>query len=186
MKPTGQQIIEALPHVRYEIESLLLTPKHDPSYSALVESVEFRKMAHARVLYSFFTRPQSKRRENDPNDDDVLSEDYAFPAEPLYGLDPRVLLDRFKKDLFHLTYARLRRIPQTKRWPREELLPPVEKQSRKSIEHILQSATILVDDTERGSWQQLKDDDACERPLQQHTSNVAPPHTTTINLAPGS
>jgi hypothetical protein len=181
MKPTTQQIVGALPHLRYEIESLLLTPTHDPSIEELVESVHFRRMAAARLLYTFFTRPTSKR-----DDDDVLCEDFGFLAEPLYGSDPKPLLERFNKDLFHLTYTRLGRTRETKRWPLEKLLPPVEVQCRKFIDYILQTKTISINEGERRCWLKLKRDAACKFPLQQHTSNVAPVHTEAIKISRGA
>jgi len=168
MKPTSQQVIEALPHVRYEVESLLLTPAHDSSNEALVESVYFRKMAHGRVLYTFFSTPPSKR-----DSDDVVSDDYGFKAEELYGVDRAELLKRFNKDLFHLTYTRLERTHDTKCWPMDSLLPPIARQSRRFIDHVLQNNAIAVSEPERELWRALKLADVKGLRLQQNTSNVA-------------
>lgn len=178
------QIIAALPHVRYEIESLLLTPRHDPSDKTLVEAVELRRMVHARVLYSFFSRSLADRDESDPIDDDVLSEDYGFKAELPYSLEPRPLLDRFNKDIFHLTYTRLERTTESKPWPREELLTPIQRQAGRFIDHILQYRPDGVSDAEFRLWQKLKEDDTCVRPLQQNTSNVATVHAATLDVVP--
>ena len=92
MNPTQEQIVQALPHVRYEVASLLQTPAYDLSNKTLAESVYFRKMAHCRALYTFFTRPVVKRQKLDPNDDDVVSEDHGFQAEALYGAEPKPCL----------------------------------------------------------------------------------------------
>lgn len=182
MKPTTQQLIGALPQVRYEIESFLLTPSHDPANDALVESVYFRKMAHCRALYTFFATPASKR-----HSDDVLSEDFGFPAEEeLYGSDRTELLDRFNKDLFHLTYTRLQRTPVTKRWPMDSLFPPIARQSRKFIDHILKIATITVGESERALWQELQAADSGGLQLQQNTSNVAASQIRSIELNRGT
>lgn len=163
MEPTPPQIIDALPHVYYEIQALLLTPKHTPD---LVETVYFRKMAHGRVLFMFFSTERCKRFA-----DDILSMDFGFPAEPLYGDDPKALLDLFNKRLFHLTYSR---IQEKDEWLMDKLLPPVMRQSRRFIDHILQLSTIPIDDNERQRWRDLKSADARRLPLQQNTSNIAP------------
>ena|SRR5436190_7525511 len=52
--PTRAEIITALKHIRYEIEALLQTPKHDPDDESIVETVYFRKMTHARALHIFY------------------------------------------------------------------------------------------------------------------------------------
>lgn len=162
MEPTPTQIIEALPHVHYEIEALLLTPKHTPD---LAETVYFWKMAHGRVLFTFFSTEKCKRFA-----DDVLSLDFGFPAEPLYGNDPKPLLDLFNKRLFHLTYSR---IQEKDEWLMDKLLSPVMRQSRKFIDYMLQLTTITIDDNERHRWRDLKNADARGLPLQQNTSNIA-------------
>jgi hypothetical protein len=177
MKPELAQIITALPHVRYEIESLLLTPQHDKSNSALVESVCMRKMVHCRVLYSFFTISKDAR---DKRDDDVVCEDYEFPREDLYGANPRALLDEFNKRIFHLTYSRDRRP-----WDMKTLLPPVENQSRKFVSHIIRgnSLPIQIDEAEERCWRRLQQDISLGVSLQQNTSNVAIQQPFTLNLS---
>ena len=181
MNPTLPQVIGILPHVRYEIESLLQTPNHDEMNTALVESVQFRRMAHARVLFDFFTKSRSApKKERLLSDDDVVSEDFGFPAEPLYGPEPKPLLDRFNKDLFHLTYSRLTRTAEVKPWPREKLLPPVEAQARKFIEHILQASNLSIPEDELGKWRELKEADRRKLPLRQNTSNIAIPRVMGI------
>jgi len=147
MKPTPEQIKGALPHVDYEIEGLLLTPKYDESDKALEESVYFRKMAHCPVLHDFFTTSGLDRR-----DDDILCEDFGFPAQALYGNDAKSLLARFNKDLFHLTYARLERTPATKPWPMGLLFPPVCKRSHMFIAHVLKSPSLRIADAEMKCW----------------------------------
>src|SRR6266480_5729266 len=95
MHPTPEQIRQALPHIRYEIESFLQTPAHDSHNEALQESVYFRKMAHCRALYHFFRKPLSERQDRRKKvDDDVLSEDYGFQAKDVYGEDSATLLNR--------------------------------------------------------------------------------------------
>jgi hypothetical protein len=168
MTPSHDQAIAMLPHVRYEIESLLLTPAYDPSNEALEESVLFRRMAHARVLHTFFTAPTSKRFK-----DDVLSADYGFRTDPIYGHDEKELLNRFNKDLFHLSLERLSRTVETKPWPMRRLLLPVIECSRQLIQHILGGAVAGVSEAELDKWRQLVEGDRMGAPLEQQTSNIA-------------
>ncbi len=177
MDPTPDQVARVLKHVHYEIESLLLTPQYEQWNKALEESVYFRKMAHCRVLYGFFTVAASQRK-----NDDVVSEDFGFAAEPLYVGDPKPLLARFNKDLFHLSYARLERTAITKPWPMETLFTPVCKRSKEFIEHVLTQRHLVMSDTERCLWAALKDSTTRQLPLQQNTSNVAERQTTTLNF----
>jgi hypothetical protein len=157
--------------VQYEIESLLLTPDYDQSNKALQESVYFRKMAHCRALYAFFTKAASARQ--GPKDDDIVSEDFGFSARPLYGNDSAHLLARFNKDLFHLTYSRLERTPTTKPWPMDRLFPPVSERSQEFVAHILASRGPTLRDAERALWARLSAGQSLQAPLQQNTSNVA-------------
>jgi len=178
MRPTPDQIGRALPHVRYEIESLLLTPVYNQSDAALQESVYFRRMAHCRVLYAFFTKPASSRTR--AGDDDVLCEDFGFPAQTLYGEDAGFLLARFNKDLFHLTYARLERTAATKPWPMGSLFPPVCKRSKMFIEHVLKSSSLKIPDAELKYWKDIINAATKRSPLQQNTSNVATHETALL------
>jgi hypothetical protein len=174
MKPTPDQIAQALEHVRYEIESFLQTPDYCRSNKALEESVYFRKMAHCRVLYDFFT---TKAEDRNQSNDDIVSEDFGFPipTKALYGDKPRELLNRFNKHLFHLTYDRLNRTPDTKAWRMDLLFPPVAQRSREFIDHILRNYALGVS-AELTLWAELKAAVAAQPPppLQQNTSNVAP------------
>jgi hypothetical protein len=174
MQPTSKQIQQALRHIRYEIESFLQTPEYDPSNKALEESVYFRKMAHCRVLYHFFRKPSSERRDRGKLvDDDVLAEDYGFPAKDVYGEDSVALLSRLNEDLLHLTYARLTRTPDTKPWPMDRLFPPIEQRTREFIDHILSLDSHRIDEAEKARWRALRKDVLLKIPLQQSTSNIA-------------
>ena len=51
--PTRAQKIAVLKDIRYEIESLLATPRYDSADEVIRETVYFRKMAHARALHTF-------------------------------------------------------------------------------------------------------------------------------------
>ena len=176
MQPTSEQIRQALSHVRYEIESLLQTPEYDASNKALEESVYFRKMAHCRALYHSFRKRASERQDKgNLVDDDVIAEDYSFPAKDVYGKYSSALLSRFNKDLLHLTYTRLQRTRETKPWPMDRLFPPVAQRAQEFIDHILSLEPTKIDEAERKKWFALKKDVRVKIPLQQNTSNVAEP-----------
>jgi hypothetical protein len=146
VNPTPEQINHALPHVRYEIEAFLLTPKYDRSDEALEESVCFRKMVHCRALYDFFSQSGDIRQYRN-YEDNVVSEDFSFARKKeLYGPDPRPHLDRFNKDLLHITYSRLERTADDKAWPTQRLFPPVSEAAREFIDHILTNTTLAIDD----------------------------------------
>jgi hypothetical protein len=183
MQPTPEQIARALPHVRYEIESFLQTPDYDKRNKALEESVYFRKMAHCRVLYYFFKKRAKERIDRgDRIDDDVVSEDFEFPACDVYGSDRRKLLNRFNKDLLHLTYDRLNRTSNTKPWPMDELFPPVAERAKLFIDHILGRWTGDMAVEERRLWTKLKSNVQGDVPLCQNTSNVVVHSSFTIEV----
>jgi hypothetical protein len=83
---------------------------HDPADYFQWETINFSRLAHARLLYAFMETPKAKRYM-----DDVLAEDFDYPARaiPL----PKADRLRWNKDLLHLSYSRLRRTPATKPWP---------------------------------------------------------------------
>ena len=157
MTPTPEEIAKALPHVRYEIESLLQTPDYDRTNKALEESVYFRKMAHCRALYHFFRKEAGQRVDRrDRIDDDIVSEDFGFPARDVYGSNAGELLKRFNKDLLHLTYERLKHTPNSKPWQMDVLFPPVAQRAREFIDHILMRFSGNFSDQERKLWADLK------------------------------
>jgi hypothetical protein len=180
MNPSEQQIRGLLPHIRYEIEAFLLEPDFDRDNESLRESVLFRRMAHARSLYSFFTVSSEKRR-----DDDGLAEDYGFPAAAIYedGVAPE-LLRRFNKDLFHITYTRLQRTAANKRWPIEELLNPIAARALQFVDHIVREAARLgIDGNEINCWRDLPSKIHSDVPLTQQTSNTT---STSCKLDPST
>ena len=113
--PKPDEIIRVFRNsMAYEIMFTFGVPTHDPTDYFQWEMINFTRLAHARVLYYFFeTSIRARQRKMDG--DDVVSEDFDFPAQsiPLPAADrPRV-----NKDLMHLTYARLRHSPESKPWP---------------------------------------------------------------------
>ena len=177
MNPTHKQVLQALPHVRYEIESFLLTPDYDHSNEALSESVYFRRMVHCRALYDFFSQSKSIRQKKSC-DDNIVSDDFDFPPKKLYGPKPRPLLDRFNKDLLHITYDRLNRTAKDKAWPMEILFPPVSDCAKDFIKLILKHPTLTIDASELEEWKKLNCAVVANSPLQQSTSNIGSVGTT--------
>jgi hypothetical protein len=171
-EPTLEEKVGALQHVRYEVESLLLTPDGARSNKTLEEAVELARMVHSRALYTFFsTAPEDRKK------DDMISKDFSFEPKRLYGdkVQTQATVDRFNKHLFHLTYNRVHLSAAEKRWPREEWLPPVVAQSKRFIDHILETPPFLIPDEERKCWQKLKNADTRGLALEQNTGNIAPP-----------
>jgi len=109
---TPEQIKNAFQNsMWYEIVYTFGVPEHNPFDYCVWEMINFSRMGHARVLYTFLETPKERRFK-----DDVLAVDFGYPAETikLSGEDR----ERLNKDLFHFSYGRLRHNPTTnKRWP---------------------------------------------------------------------
>ena len=119
--PSPAQITEVFRNsLIYEIMYTFGVPQsYDPTDYFQWETVNFARMAHARLLYDFFETTAVKREQNNQmhrdGNDDVIAEDFGFPALSIpVPPDDR---KRVNKDLMHLTYARLRHTPATKPWP---------------------------------------------------------------------
>jgi hypothetical protein len=119
-KPTEEQKRLALHDaVFYEILFAFGVSAHDETDYCSWEHVNFSRMGHARALYAFFETSitdRDERRQRQKDYDDVVSEDFGFAASQIQKPDNR---KRLNKDLYHLTYARLRHLkaPQNKSWP---------------------------------------------------------------------
>jgi hypothetical protein len=138
-------------------------------------------MAHCRALYHFFKKkPEERIDQGKRIDDDIVSEDFDFPALNVYGKNSDELVARFNKDMLHLTYTRLERTPKTKPWPIDRLTPPVETRAKEFIDHILNRYKAPIPDGERTLWEKLKADVEKGAPLEQNTSNVAALYSWTI------
>ncbi len=97
--------------VFYEIIFALGVSDHDASDYCVWEHLNFSRMGHARALIYFFECPEGRRRWAD----DLLCEDFDFPARSI-GLSQKDK-DRLNKDLFHLSFSRLRHDAASKPWP---------------------------------------------------------------------
>lgn len=111
LNPTPAQIRAIFRNsMSYEILFTFGVPRHDPYDYCHWETVNFTRMAHARILYDFLEGTKENR-----NKDDVVAEDFGFCARSIaLPADDR---DRLNKDLFHLSFSRLRHTPESKRWP---------------------------------------------------------------------
>lgn len=87
----------------YEILYAFGVPKHDPTDYTMWEMINWCRMGHARVLYDFLGR---ERTTTGVHPDDVLAVDYGYNFQPLFH--PETNRARLNKDLFHLSYRRLR------------------------------------------------------------------------------
>jgi hypothetical protein len=123
--------------VLYEIEQLLKAsgiqtnnPWHN---NALLEST----LVHVRVLLDFFENSSRSIRRKGNNQlelDDVLAQDYGFPAHRIsISSDDR---ERLNKDLAHLTYSRILRGPQDKQWQYKEVVGPVLERCEEFLAHL--------------------------------------------------
>jgi len=139
--------------VYYEIITALGIPKCDTSDESAWEDVNFSRLGHCRVLIDFFsgTRDKSKKEDRWIWSDDVLSEDYGFNSKR-FDFPPDVE-ERLNKDLFHLTYARLRHKGSEQEWP-DEYLREIHKRCSSFVERLLEDSTwkALL---EREKWGKL-------------------------------
>jgi hypothetical protein len=133
MQPTDQDRIAVLPHVLYELSRVFI---HQGN---LMENEAWLlKLIHGRTMIDFFERPVSAR-----TNDDVLAEDYGFPARPL-DMDPE-LRERINKDLAHLTYSRLRHTAETAPW-KLWLLNPLRARAIEFLEHLVGQTRLHLPD----------------------------------------
>ena len=101
--------------VFYEILFAFGVSPYDETDYCAWEHLNFSRMGNARALYDFFETSEKKRDKREH--DDVVSEDFGFPARRIQR--PAEDRKRLNKDLFHLSYERLRhlKVPQNKPWP---------------------------------------------------------------------
>lgn len=144
--------------VWYEVLFTFGVPAHDPTDYCQWEAINFTRMGHARVLYTFLETPLVKRYQ-----DDVLAEDYGFPAEPIDLAEADRL--RLNKDLFHLTYSRLRHTPASKSWP-DTVIANLQKPCIKFMTFISTQAHFFDAEAECERWKALLDNLRSRRELQ--------------------
>jgi hypothetical protein len=147
--PTADQLRAVFDNsMWYEVVYTFGVPDYDPRDYCQWEVMNFCRLAHARLLYDFLETPKNRRR-----DDDVLAEDFGYPAQTIrLTRDDR---ERLNKDLLHFSYGRLRHTPATKPWPSSilsNLLDPVLQFMR----FIRDSRTdLIVSKTASDDWNKL-------------------------------
>jgi len=146
--PTRQQKIDVFHNsMLYEILFTFGVPIHDPTDYCNWEAVNFTRIAHARLLYDFFEHPATDRHK-----DDVLAEDFGFPAAqiPLPPDDRH----RLNKDLMHFTYDRLRHTPATKPWP-DSIIGCLHDPTLHFMRHVGTQADLFGDPVLARFWHEL-------------------------------
>jgi hypothetical protein len=123
-----------------------VSPHKETDYCAW-EHLNFSRMGHARTLYDFFETPTAERRS-----DDAISEDYGFPARAI----ERPANDRIRlnKQLFHLTYTRLKFNERSKRWP-DTIISCLHDRCVEFIRHILSHKSEFGGGEDFLKWEHL-------------------------------
>jgi len=161
-----------LRHVRYEIESFLLSPLSDSdpilkTNEQLRESLEMRRVVDCRALLDFFYKKAAVLRE-----DDLSACDYGYSSRVGVSDTDR---DRFNKDIFHITTDRLTRTPQDKAWPIKTVFPALKLECDKFIDYLISSGLNDINcNGEKNEWIGLKSkisEGAC---LSFATGNTSP------------
>ncbi len=135
--------------VFYEILYAFGVSPHDSTEYCAWEHVNFSRMGHARTLYDFFETATASRKQ-----DDAVSEDFGFPARPVNR--PPGDRTRLNKDLFHLTYDRLRHTDSTKPWP-DTILSCLHERCVEFINHLLPHRSEFGRPEEFTRWEGLLD-----------------------------
>jgi hypothetical protein len=134
--------------VFYEIIFALGVSDHDTSDYCVWEHLNFSRMGHARALIYFFECAESRRRWPD----DLLSEDFGFPARSI-GLSQEDK-DRLNKDLFHLSFSRLRHDAASKPWP-HTILKRVHERCVEFVQFLLSPRLPSEISPVKSQWQAL-------------------------------
>lgn len=145
--------------IYYEIVFAFGVAPHDRADYCAWEQVNFSRMGHARALYDFFEtsiEQRKKRRQNNADYDDVVSEDFDFPAQQISR--PQGDRVRLNKDLFHITYKRTRHRdnPEQKPWP-DTIISCLHKPCVEFINHLLVCRNKFGDSNDFKKWEQLRD-----------------------------
>ena len=139
---TPEQKKEGLVHVRYEMSRLAECYERWRALRAGVNSqsevndlIELT-LLHSRAILDFFEygRGHAKIRGREAFKDDIVSEDYDWPARAI-AID-RKIKTRIDKEIAHLSYFRCGLTREQKRWRPELFVPVLLKQSAEFLAHI--------------------------------------------------
>ena len=139
---TPAQKKEGLTHVRYEMGRLAecyrrwraLRPGRS-TQSEVNDLIELT-LLHSRAVLDFFEygRGHAKIRKRKAFDDDIVSEDYDWPATAI-KID-RKIKTRIDKEIAHLSYFRCGLTREQKRWQPELFVPVLLERSAAFLAHI--------------------------------------------------
>ena len=138
--------------VFYEIVFAFGVSPYDETDYCAWEHVNFSRMGHARALYDFFET--SKKKRDKRGHDDVVSEDFGFPAHRIQRLSED--RKRLNKDLFHLSYERLRHLKalKDKPWP-DTILGCLHEPCVEFIKSLLTNKNKFGKSSDFIKWEQL-------------------------------
>ncbi len=141
--PSQKQKSLALEHICYEIRRLLTwyalrIPAGNLPQSVINDRIELI-LIHVRNLLDFFevSRATKAIRPSLARPDDIVSEDFAFPAQKI-PIDPKVK-GRIDKEVAHLTYTRCGLSPEEKQWRFDDIVPPLLVVSLSFLRWVLRS-----------------------------------------------
>ena len=95
-------------------------------------------LVHVRALLEFFERSRTPPTGRPPHQDDVLAEDYQFPAAP-FAL-PADLRQRINTSIAHLSYGRTRIQDYERHWDFAGFIPPILARAADFFSHVLATA----------------------------------------------
>jgi hypothetical protein len=138
--------------VYYEIVFAFGVSPYDETDYCAWEHINFSRMGHARALYDFFETSKKKRSER--GHDDVVSEDFGFPARRIERLPED--RKRLNKDLFHISYERLRHLKDLKNkpWP-DTILGCLHEPCIEFIKSLLANKNKFGKPNDFMKWEQL-------------------------------
>jgi hypothetical protein len=147
-KPTSDEVTGALSHVPYEVEQILgLLPNLNSGTDVFTKNARLEALLlHTRVLLDFFEHSERDK-------DDVLASDYGFPATPIQI--EQILRERLNKDLAHLTFARQKRLGNSKGWDLKQLLTPLLQRFSKFADHIVKTRLSSLPTDQQKRWKSL-------------------------------
>ena len=133
---------QGLEHIRYEMcrladcykrwQALLPGKSTQTEVNDLIELT----LLHARAVLDFFeySRTHTKIRKKKAFTDDIISEDYGWPAAEMPF--ERKIKERIDKEVAHLSYFRCGLTLEQKEWKPEVFVPALLTQSVAFLKHV--------------------------------------------------
>lgn len=146
--PDARERAAVLRHICYEIEQIAFLAMIPPGVGVEANARTESWLLHVRNLRAFF---EDSKRSRGGENDDVLCEDFGFPAESL-NLPPGTR-ERLHRRLAHLSYSRVWHTEDDTRWPRQLMIPVLERSIAFAL-HVLERDD-LDDRNLRCLWEAL-------------------------------